>query len=95
MHTILIEKYVQSVHVAHSMRVALIGKYVQDVHIVRIMRAALIGKYAAPWSEGQFALQRHLPTKHCSNTTEMQIQNNENTSMCMCIHIYVHARKPW
>ena len=64
------------------------GKYVQSVHnarsvqIVHIMRAALIGKYAAPWSGGQFSLQGHLPTKHCSNATEMQIQNGENTNIC-------------
>ena len=63
--------------------------YTRSVQIVHIMRAALIGKYAAPWSEGQFSLQRHLPKKHCSNTTGIQIQKHTNTCLCMCIHIYV------
>ena len=61
---------------------------VYTMHIVHIMRAALIGKYAAPWSGGQFSLQDHLPTKHCSNTTEMQIQNGEN------IYTHIFAQKP-
>ena len=80
--TALIAKCVQSVHIAQSVRKInreicircahcthyAIGIYEQSVRIAHKVRAALIGKYAAPWSGGQFSLQGHLPTKHCSNT---------------------------